>query len=599
MSLVRFSRLLLGLCALGCAAGQPRVESAGRTSVAWNEWSAEAFDRARVERKLILVSVQAGWCHWCHVMNAETLGDPDVIEVLDRHFVAIRVDADSRPDLAERYQRWAWPATALLTPDAEPITNLRGHQPEARFLALLRSVVERHARGESFESIEIEAAPVADADIAAIRTNAEAQLASFWDEREGGWGTPQKYPWREPIEYSFYRSAIHGDPEARSRALRSLEGYSALIDRVWGGMFQYSVRGTWREPHYEKIAQVQAGAIGAFAEAYRVTGDERWLRDANDVARYVTGLLADPNGGFYASQDADVGSHGEASHVNGAEFYRLDDAGRRGIGAPRIDEHVYANLNGMLIEALVELYESGGDRAILEAALRAADRVFEENTRGAGLAHAATDPRDAELHLGDQAWMIRASLALYEATGDGRWRDRALALSSFVRAELAADGGGFYAHTEDEDARGVFARRRIPFVENAVYARALVRLAHLTNDDAYLASARGALVAVSDRAYVASFGRKVGEYLLALEELEGPHVIVSIVGEDDERTEALHRAALGWYHPPRIVELGRPGASRYPYPGEPAVYLCTATACSRPIYDPARLVPEAERFVRP
>lgn len=582
---------------LGCGAVETRTEAPSSTTIAWESWSADAFDRARAERKLILVSLQAGWCHWCHVMNDRTFGDPDVVAVLDRHFVAIRVDADSRPDLAERYQRWAWPATALLTPDAEPITNLRGFQPEDRFLALLRSLVDRHERGEPVEAFEAEPAPVVDADVAAIRADAEAQLESYWDEREGGWGTPQKYPWREPVEYSFYRAAIHGDERARTRALRSLEGYSALIDRVWGGMYQYSVRGNWREPHYEKIAQVQAGAIAAFTEAHRVTGDERWLRDANEVARYVTSTLTDPSGGFYSSQDADVGTHGDGPHVLGADFYRLDDAGRREIGAPRIDRSIYASWNGMLIEALAELYEASGDRALLETAVRAGEVIFERHGRGDGLAHAATDGDGAELHLADQAWMLRGSLALYEATGDPRWRDRALQLTRFVRRDLAAEHGGFYAHTEDHQARGVFARRRIPFIENAVIARALVRLAHLTSDDELRSEARRALIAVSDRAYVRSFGRKVGEYLLALEELEGPHVIVSIVGEDDERTAALHRAALGWYHPPRIVELGRPGASRYPYPGEPAAYLCTESACSRPVYDASRLVPEARRFV--
>lgn len=582
---------------LGCASVEPRVAAPSRTAIAWESWSAEAFDRARAERKLILVSVQAGWCHWCHVMNDRTFGDPDVIALLDRHFVAIRVDADSRPDLAERYQRWAWPATALLTPDAEPITNLRGFQPEDRFLRLLRSVVEQHERGEPFEEFEAEPAAVADADIAAIRTRTEAQLEGYWDEREAGWGTPQKYPWREPIEYSFYRAALHGDEVARTRALRSLDGYAALIDRVWGGMFQYSVRGNWREPHYEKIAQVQAGAIAAFTEAYRATGEPRWLREANEVARYVTSTLTDPDGGFYSAQDADVGTHGDGPHVLGADFYRLDDAGRRRIGAPRIDRSVYASWNGMLIEALAELYEASGDRAILETAVRAGDAIFERHTRGGGLAHAATDAADAELHLADQAWMVRGALALYEATGDARWRDRAVGLVRFVRSELGTERGGFYSHTEDHEARGVFARRRTPFIENVVFARALVRLAHLTNEDELRAEARRALIAVSDPAYVRSFGRKVAEYLLALEELEGPHVIVSIVGEDDERTAELHRAALGWYHPPRIVELGRPGASRYPYPGEPAAYLCTESACSRPVYEPGRLVPEARRFV--
>src|SRR5262245_26940456 len=103
-------------------------------------WSSATFARAQREGRLLYVSVQAAWCHWCHVMNAETLRDPQVLALLARHFVVIRVDADARPDLAERYAAWGWPANAFLTPDARPIVNLRGYRSPAAFAELLREL---------------------------------------------------------------------------------------------------------------------------------------------------------------------------------------------------------------------------------------------------------------------------------------------------------------------------------------------------------------------------------------------------------------------------------------------------------------------------
>ena len=92
----------------------------GRTQAfTWMEYDAAAFEKAKKERRFILLDGAAEWCHWCHVMDATTYRDPDVGKILGEKFVAIRIDVDARPDLEERYADWGWPATILLSPDAE------------------------------------------------------------------------------------------------------------------------------------------------------------------------------------------------------------------------------------------------------------------------------------------------------------------------------------------------------------------------------------------------------------------------------------------------------------------------------------------------
>src|SRR5690606_27273552 len=109
--------------------------------------------------------------------------------------------------------------------------------------------------------------------------------------------------------------------------------------------------------------------------------------------------------------------------------------------------------------------------------------------------------------------------------------------------------------------------------------------------------ALASLRACARPAELRALGRMVGEYLIALELAAAGPVLLSIVGPDDARTDALHDAALRFVEPTRLVELGRPGASRYPYPGEPALFLCTRDACSLPVTDPAALVPAARAFL--
>jgi uncharacterized protein YyaL (SSP411 family) len=387
-------------------------------------------------------------------------------------------------------------------------------------------------------------------------------------------------------------------------------------------MYQYSVRGTWERPHYEKIAAIQAGAIENFVGAYRVTGELRWLSLAERVDTYVAAFLTAPDGTFYASQDADArdtggcGAYAEGGRpasgrggangagdparcrsLTGEELYALDDAGRRAAGTPHVDTNVYASHNGMLIAALVALYEATLDDDVLARAVRAAERVLATHRVGDAFAHRAGDTRI--LYLADQARMARALVALAEATGDPRLRDEALRTMRFVTSRLRDPRtGGLFAHTEDPSAPGELAERRLPLEDGAIAARVLLRLHRSTGDEALRGHAEAALAALAHRATIRRHGRKVGELLLALEELATPYAIVSVVGPADApETEALHAAALRFHHPLRIVELGRPGASRYPYPGEPAAYLCSATACSLPVTDAAQLEARARAFI--
>jgi uncharacterized protein YyaL (SSP411 family) len=571
----------------------PAVQFAAQPAaarVAWQPWSRATFERAAHEHKFLLLSIQTEWCHWCHVMNDVTYGDAEVTRLLAQHFVAVRADADQRPDLAERYARWGWPATGLMMPNADTIINLRGYQEPHEFSRLLTQIV----RGQL--SATRPAAPVTQSsaleDWSALRDFLRARLDGLRDPSQGGWGTPQKAPRSAPVEHALFRQLTAADTEHGSFALRALEAYRQLLDPVWGGMFQYSVRGDWTHPHYEKIHSVQANAIENFTLAFHATGKPRYLDDARQVVRYLTEHLQRSDGAFYANQDADVGRPGDAFHREGAAFYALSAEARANSRAPAIDTQVYASYNGMTIAALARLYEASADASFLSSARRAFDAVEHGHRRGAGYTHAEND-RDPRLYFEDQLEMARALLALHEVSGEARYSMRLHELTDFMRAKFeAAQGGGFFAQTADPDALGALAELRKPLADNARAARLFLHMARSELDTELRDLAERTLRSAADRQKLTSDAHALAEVLLTTEDMLTPSVTVTIVGESaDARTQALLSAALASYAPNRRLQTVAPAQAHYPYPGEPVAYLCSDDACSLPLHEAGAIAP--------
>ncbi|HEU4408478.1 MAG TPA: DUF255 domain-containing protein [Polyangiaceae bacterium] len=179
-----FLTALFVLFGLGCAStpagpGAHAVAPAGapRQDPIWASFSLETFARAKAEHKFIVLDGTAEWCRPCRAMEATTYRDPAVQRLLDEHFIAIKVDVDTNPDVGKLYADWGWPATVLFSPEAAELGKYQGYIGPEEFAGILRRVVAENARDRSPGSADgaiLRAVPTPGASAADCRPPADA-----------------------------------------------------------------------------------------------------------------------------------------------------------------------------------------------------------------------------------------------------------------------------------------------------------------------------------------------------------------------------------------------------------------------------------------
>ncbi len=503
-------------------AGAPRPGK----GVAWRELDeAKIFAEARATGRFVLLDGAAEWCHWCHVMEATTYHDAAVIRRLDAAFIAVKVDVDARPDVEARYHAYGWPATVLFSPEGLELGKYQGYLPPAELLTILDKV-------QSARTIAPEPSPVVYAGARtrsqreAFVARADAALRRYYDAKEGGFGTFQKFPIGVDNEWWFRKARRTGPADAAARAeiAFTLRAQAALIDPVFGGIYQYSVGGTWTEPHYEKLGVMQAQALDNYAEAYALLGDPGFRAHAEAMHRFAEEMFRGKEGGFFCTQDADLHAHDPSRpFLDGHAYYALPRSERLARGIPRIDTHEYGRENGLFVQAYLRYAAAFGDAHAVTEAARAMDRFVRTHAApDGGFLHDPAEARRGVLHLADQVYPAAAMVALYRATRDARWLEGARASASLLQTRFLAPDGGFYGTTEDTHASGVFANRQKPVDENIAAARMLSALCRESGQGAFRELALRTIDALSNDAVLADRGRILGGLLLALDEAPEP-----------------------------------------------------------------------------
>jgi uncharacterized protein YyaL (SSP411 family) len=564
---------------------------AGAADIAWRDWNEAQFGEARREHKLILLDLEAVWCHWCHVMDRVTYADPAVAATLAAHYIAVRVDHDARPDLAERYRDYGWPATVILDADGRDIVKRAGYIEPQAMQRLLQAVV-----ADPSPEADAPSAPQTFATSALLDAATRATLLQRYrdthDDRLGGLRQGQKYLDRDSVEYTLLR-AQQGDARARRMARLDLDAARALIDPVWGGVYQYSTYGDWQHPHYEKLASAQAAYLRLYALAARVLDAPQYLTAARAIQHYVQRFLSSPDGTLYASQDADL-HPGEKAH----DYFALRDAARVGRGVPRVDTHVYARENGQMIAALAMLYSVTHAPADLDAARRIARAMLAARALdGGGFRHDAHDA--AGPYLADTLAMGQGFLALYEVGGEREWLHRAQAAADFIDARFrqAAQPGYLSAVR-----RGVL-KPVVQIDENIALARYFNLLNRYAGRAVDRERAEHTMRYLATPAIALSRLTEAGTLQADFELANEPAHLTIVGGKRDPAAQALQHAALAYPAPYRRIDWWDPAEGamenadvQYPALPDAAAFVCSAGRCSRPLYTPAGLRALAAQF---
>jgi uncharacterized protein len=572
------SSLAVALCisAAGFSADQP--------GIVWKPWSDSVFAEAKSEHRFVLLDLGTLWCHWCHVMDEVTYGDPGVIDLVRKRYIAVRVDADSRPDLSNRYEDYGWPATIVFNSDGEEIVKRRGYLPPRQMASILRAIIDDPTPGPSVGK-EVPLIPGTQSTLANDARNELRQiLVERYDSRNRGWGTKQKFLDADIIEYSM-NEAQRGDERFQRMARETLSAELQLMDPAWGGVYQYSTDGDWWHPHFEKIMQRQADDLRIYANAYALWHEKTFLSAAQRIRGFLMDFLTSSEGAFYTSQDADLipGQHG-------GKYFQLSDAARRKKGLPHVDIHIYSRENGWAIRALATLGAVSEEQQVLADAIRAANWIGANRALpGGGFRH---DEKDAAgPYLGDTLSMGHAFLTLYACTADRVWLEKAEEAANFVAANFKGDLG--YVSTAKEGA----VKSKPQFDENVGLARFVNLLFHYSGKSAYREIAEHAIRFLATPHAADHRGFLIAGLLLADRELSSPPQHLTVVGgKNDPAAQALFAAAIkqpGTYK--RIEwwderEGPLPNADvEYPALGTAAAFRCTEHSCSPPVYLPEQL----------
>ncbi|MFO7652227.1 MAG: thioredoxin domain-containing protein [Candidatus Krumholzibacteriia bacterium] len=305
--------------------------------VEWYPWGEEALEKARREDRPIFLSIGYSSCHWCHVMEQEVFEDDETAEFLNRHFVAIKVDREERPDIDSIYMhavqiitgRGGWPLSAFLTPDQKPFFG-GTYFPQRPFLDLLGKIVgvfreqreELERQGaqlaERVLALPTPAPGAAPARVDAAMIDSVAQHAELnFDRRYGGFQGQQKFP--TPCRWQFLLRHHRKTGENRYAVMvgKTLEAMASggIYDHVGGGFHRYTVDSKWIVPHFEKMLYDNAQLASLYLEAGVVLERPDFLAVARDVLDFLLGEMRSPDGGFHSSFDADAGGDEGAYHV--------------------------------------------------------------------------------------------------------------------------------------------------------------------------------------------------------------------------------------------------------------------------------------------
>ncbi|WP_182864705.1 DUF255 domain-containing protein [Rhodopirellula sp. JC639] len=302
--------------------------------VDWHPWGEEAFAKAKRENKPIFLSVGYSTCYWCHVMEVESFEDPEVAAVINKYFVAIKVDREERPDIDEQYMlatqlmtgRGGWPNSVWLTPDGKP-WMAGTYFPKPTFISVLKQINEFWVNRRDDVDRQADALAKAAEQTSTTSTiepvpltmelvdQATQKLVGQFDPENGGFGGAPKFPPHGTLALLIDHYRRSGEESLLVPITRTLDAMwlGGMHDHLGGGFHRYATDADWLLPHFEKMLYDNAQLMRIYVDGYQITGNDRYREAVDDIDRWVRREMTSPDGAFYSALDSgEVGKEGEA-----------------------------------------------------------------------------------------------------------------------------------------------------------------------------------------------------------------------------------------------------------------------------------------------
>jgi uncharacterized protein YyaL (SSP411 family) len=456
--------------------GSPYLRQHAHNPTDWYPWGEEAFDKARNENKLVLISVGYSACHWCHVMAHESFEDEAVAEIMNEHFICIKVDREERPDVDAYYMdavslltgRGGWPLNCFALPDGRPVYG-GTYFPKQQWIQVLEQLSEgfrtdprrfEKAASELEKGIKHSALPESSEDEKLLSAEDYLRITENsqkrFDTQHGGFDGVPKFPMPGSLEAlltAYYHSK---DQALLQQVLLSLDKMASggLYDVLEGGFARYSVDAVWKVPHFEKMLYDNAQMLSLYSQAYKLKPKESYKSVIYQTVDFLQKKMMSPEGGFYSAFDADsegeegkyyVWTADQIDKVLGDEsdlfkhYYSVTEGGNwengKNILYAASDVEIFASKNGLTPEAWRQQLRRLSDKLLEERSKRPAPAL------------------DNKIITAWNALTIKGLVDAYTAFGDAEFLKLAERNAEFILKHLLQAEGSlfrvFYEETSD------------------------------------------------------------------------------------------------------------------------------------------------------
>ena len=314
--------------------------------IQWLPWSEDAFEQARRQNKLVLISIGYSACHWCHVMAHECFEDQEVADLMNAHFINIKVDREERPDVDQVYmsavqlmtQKGGWPLNCITLPDGRPIYG-GTYFPKEQWIHVLKSLVYTFQNDKEkveeyavklHEGLSVNELIAIPQDEPNLQSEKLVELVARWkkqfDWMEGGMSRAPKFPMPNNYGYLLAHSRFFKDEKLQEYVRLTLDkmAFGGIYDQIGGGFTRYSVDMIWKVPHFEKMLYDNAQLMELYAMGYEAFQVDHYKQIVLEIFTWLQREMKDESGAYYSALDADSeGEEGKYYCWNQAELKSL------------------------------------------------------------------------------------------------------------------------------------------------------------------------------------------------------------------------------------------------------------------------------------